>query len=149
MARLALKGGEPVRKEPFPEWPVCDQQELEAVTSVIKSGNWFRARGHMVDDFEAEFAQFQKASYAIAVTNGSHAIEVALAALGIGPGDEVIVPDYTSMATAAAVLYSNAVPIFVDVDEKTFCIDPKKVEDAITERTKLSFLCILLVILLI
>lgn len=136
MARLALKGGEPVRREPFPEWPVCNQQELEAVTSVIKSGNWFRARGHMVDDFEAEFAQFQKASYAIAVTNGSHAIEVALAALDIGPGDEVIVPDYTFMATASAVLYSNAVPIFVDVDEKTFCIDPKKVEDAITERTK-------------
>lgn len=136
MAKLALKGGEPIRKEPFPEWPVWSQEELEAVTSVIKSRHWTQVSGHMVKDFEVEFAQFQGAKYCIALTNGSHAIEVALTALGIGPGDEVIVPDYTFMATASAVLYANAVPVFVDVDEKTFCIDPKKVENAITERTK-------------
>jgi len=136
MGKLALKGGEPVRKEPFPEWPVWDQQELEAVISVIKSGRWIRTNGHMVKDFEVEFAQFHEAGYCVALTNGSHAIEVALTALDIGPGDEVIVPDYTFIATASAVLYANAVPVFVDVDENTFCLDPKKVEDAITERTK-------------
>lgn len=136
MAKLALKNGVPVRKKPFPKWPIWDQQELEAVTSVIQSGNWFCTQGHMVDDFEVEFARFQEASFALAVTNGSHALEVALTALDIGPGDEVIVPDYTFMATASAVLYANAVPLLVDVDEKTFCLDPKQVEAAITDRTK-------------
>jgi len=134
--RLALRGGEALRKEPFPEWPVWDQREIEAVTSVIKSGNWITPRGQMVIDFEAEFAQFHGAEHALALTNGSHAIEIALAALNIGPGDEVIVPDYTFMATASEVLRANVVPIFVDVDEKTWCIDPRKVKDAITERTK-------------
>lgn len=136
MAKLALKGGRPLRDKSFPEWPVWDKQEIEAVTSVIKSKRWIQANGHMVKDFEIEFAQFHKANYCVAVTNGSHAIEVALTALDIGPGDEVIVPDYTFIATASAVLSVNAVPVFVDVDEKTFCIDPKKVENAITERTK-------------
>lgn len=136
MAELALKGGKTLRKKPFPEWPVWDQREVEAVTSVIKSGNWITPDGHMVSDFEAEFAQFHGAEYALAVTNGSHAIEIGLEALNVGPGDEVIVPDYTFMATASEVLRANAVPIIVDVDEKTWCIDPKKVKDAINERTK-------------
>jgi dTDP-4-amino-4,6-dideoxygalactose transaminase len=136
MAKLAIKGGQTLRTKAFPAWPTWDQREIDAVTTVIKSGCWGLGSGHMVKDFEKEFAEFIGVKRAVALTNGSNAIEVALSAMDIGPGDEVIVPDYTFMSTGTEVLRVGAVPIFADVDEKTFCIDPAKVEAAITERTK-------------
>jgi 3-amino-5-hydroxybenzoate synthase len=134
--KLALHGGERAKSKPFPEWPTHDEREIAAVTNVIQSGQWWRVAGSQVSAFEQEFARYHEAEHAVAVTSGSHAIELALTALNIGRNDEVIVPAYTFIATATAVLNVNAVPILVDVHPDTYCIDPEAVEAAITPRTK-------------
>jgi dTDP-4-amino-4,6-dideoxygalactose transaminase len=151
MSRLALFGGSPVRTKSFPSWPIFDEAEEQALLEVLRSGNWWRySFGENLDltdcrprderskvaEFQEAFARLHGARYGIACANGTGAIEVALKALGIGPGDEVIVPAYTFIATASAVLSVNAVPIFVDIDLETFNIDVRRVEDAITPRTK-------------
>ena len=136
MSTLAAHGGIPAKRKPFPQWPVFDENELSAVTHVITSQNWWRKVGDQVIVFELEFAAYLNAKHAIALTNGTHAIEVALAAADIGFGDEVIVPAHTFISTASAVLYNNSVPIVVDVNPKTFCIDPAAIEAAITPKTK-------------
>lgn len=135
MVRLALMGGEPVRKRPFPKWPIFDENEIEALKEVLKSGVW-GIGGTKKKAFEEKFASYQHAKYGIAVTNGTAALEISLRALGIGCGDEVIVPPYTFMATVIAVLYVNAIPIFADIDPETYNIDPKSVELMITDRTR-------------
>jgi len=135
LARLALLGGEPVRKKPFPKWPVFDDREAEALLSVLRSGVW-GVGGQRKREFEERFAAYQHAKYGVAVTNGTAALEISLRALGIGCGDEVIVPAYTFMATAIAVLYVNAVPIFADIDPETYTIDPKSVESMISDKTR-------------
>ncbi len=150
MSKLAVKGGGPVRAKPFPSWPVFDRREIEAVTDVVKSGKWWRfSYGEGVDlkesktgdrskvvEFQESFAAHHGARYGIAAANGTASIEIAAKALGIGPGDEVIVPAYTYVATATAVLQVNAVPIFVDIDPDTYNIDFDRVEEAVTDRTK-------------
>lgn len=133
---LAINGGTPGKQKPFPEWPMYDEQEIAAVTSVIESRGWWRIAGSQVTRFEQEFADYQKANYAVAVTSGTHAIEVALPALNVGRGDEVIIPAFTYISTATGVLYSNAVPVLVDVDPTTYCLDPEALEAAITPRTR-------------
>jgi dTDP-4-amino-4,6-dideoxygalactose transaminase len=135
MGKLALKGGEPYRKKPFPSWPVYGEEELRALKEVLYSGFW-GIGGKKVEEFERRFASFHDAQYGIAVTNGTAALEVALRAAGIQAGDEVIVPAYTFLATASSVLYVNACPVFVDIDPETYNIDPRKVEEAITDKTK-------------
>lgn len=136
MEKLAILGGEPVKKNPFPVWPQFDENERRALLEVLESRVWWRTPGTRTLQFEGEFAAYQQARHGIAVTNGTAAIEIALAALGIGPGDEVIVPDYTFVATASAVLFTGALPVLVDVTADTYCIDPAKVEAAITPQTK-------------
>jgi len=135
LAKLALRGGEPIRTRPFPRWPIYDQRELEALKRVLESGFW-GVGGQNKKEFEAKFASYQHAKYGVAVTNGTAALEVSLRALGVGCGDEVIIPPYTFMATAIAVFYVNAIPIFADIDPETYTIDPKSVESVISERTK-------------
>lgn len=136
MPELALLGGSPTKTKPFPKWPFHDDQEREALLQVLESGVWWRTPGTRTASFERAFAEYHQARYGIAVTNGTHALEVAIAALGIGHGDEVIVPDFTFVATASAVLFAGALPVLVDVTPDTFCIDSEQVEAAITERTK-------------
>jgi dTDP-4-amino-4,6-dideoxygalactose transaminase len=136
MSTLALSGGSPAKTKPFPEWPQYDDREREALREVLESRVWWRTPGTQTLRFEQEFAAFHHAKHGIAVTNGTHALEVVLAALGIGSGDEVIVPDYTFVATASAVLFTGALPVLVDVDPNTYCIDPDLAEAAITPRTK-------------
>ena len=136
MQKLALLGGEPVKGTPFPDWPVYDESERQALMEVLDSRVWWRTPGTRSLAFEGEFAAFQQAKHGIAVTNGTAALEVAVAALGIGPGDEVIVPDFTFVATASAVLFAGALPVLVDVAPDTYCLDPDLVEAAITGRTK-------------
>lgn len=136
MAKLALLGGSPAKTKPFPAWPYYDEREREALCEVLDSRVWWRTPGTQTLRFEQEFAAFHQAKHGIAITNGTHALEVVLAALGIGTGDEVIVPDYTFVATASSVLFTGALPVLVDVDPKTYCIDPALVEAAITPRTK-------------
>lgn len=136
MSALALLGGKKTKTKAFPLWPQFDAAERQALNEVLESRVWWRTPGTKTLDFESAFAQFHGARYGIAVTNGTAALEVTMAALGIGPGDEVIVPDFTFVATASAVLFANALPVLVDVDPATYCIDPRLAEAAITPRTK-------------
>ncbi len=136
MSTLALHGGDKAKTKPFPTWPIYDETEREALNAVLDSRVWWRTPGTQTLAFEQEFAAFHQARHGIAITNGTHAIEVTMAALGIGPGDEVIVPDSTFVATASAVLFAGALPVLVDVEADTHNIDPELVEAAITDRTK-------------
>jgi perosamine synthetase len=132
----AILGGTPVRERPFPAWPVADASEERALSEVIRSGRWFRGSGSYVDRFEAEYAKRTGSPYCLATANGTSALILSLQALGVGAGDEVIVPPYTFVATVNAVLLLNALPVFVDTDPATFQIDARKVEAAITEDTR-------------
>ncbi|MHA1106670.1 MAG: DegT/DnrJ/EryC1/StrS family aminotransferase [Promethearchaeota archaeon] len=125
----------------FPKWPVFDENEIKNLTDVIKSGEWWCGfpgmhEGKHVWKFQEEFAKFQEANHCIAVFNGTVAIESALIALDIGLGDEVIVSDYTFVASASAVIATNAVPILCDIDRETLVMDVSKIESLITKRTK-------------
>ncbi len=135
MAKLAIDGGEPIRKKPFPKWPVWDENEVNALKNVLESGVW-GVGGSKVPEFEQKFASYVGVEYGICVTSGTTALEIALRAADVGPGDEVIVPPYTFMATASAVLQIKAIPIFADIDKNTYNLDPSAMESAITERTK-------------
>jgi dTDP-4-amino-4,6-dideoxygalactose transaminase len=140
--RLAMQGGSPVRTEPLPlEFPGMhhlDEAEVEAAVRVLRSRSLFRYYGMdlqgEVTAFEAEFARFLGVSHAVAVTSGSAALQVALSALGVGPGQEVIVPAYMWVAVLAAVVNLGAIPILAEIDD-TFCIDPKRLDEVITPRT--------------
>jgi dTDP-4-amino-4,6-dideoxygalactose transaminase len=136
MSALALLGGEKAKNKPFPIWPHYDEAEERALKQVLESRIWWRTPGTKTLEFEQAFAGFHGARHGIAVTNGTAALEVTMAGLGIGTGDEVILPDFTFVATASAVLFANALPVLVDVDPETYCINPDLVEEAITPRTK-------------
>lgn len=134
--KLALNGGNPVRRKPFPGWPIWGEPERRALLRVLESGKWGSLHGTEVQAFETEFAAFQGAQYAIATTNGTTALELALRAARIEAGDEVLVPAYTFVATVTAVLCNGAVPVLVDIDPETCCIDPGRIEAAISPRTR-------------
>lgn len=138
MSQLAVFGGEPVRADPYPGWPVFDERDIEAVSTVIKSGNWggYPYPGPQTAGFLRRFLELQGGEYAVAMVNGTVTMEVACRAAGIGWGDEVIVPAYTFQATAVAPMIAGAIPVIVDIDPDTYCIDPKAIEAAITDRTK-------------
>ena len=136
MGQLAITGGTPVRTAPYPRWPQWDSSEREQLLDVLESGKWWATEGSKAPEFEAAWARFVRTRHCVAVTNGTHALEVSLLGLGVGEGDEVIVTDYTFFASASAVACVNAVPVLVDVDPHTFCIDPDAVEAAITPRTR-------------
>ncbi len=136
MSALALLGGKKAKNKPFPVWPYYDNNEERALQEVLESRVWWRTPGTKTLEFEHAFAKFHGARHGIAVTNGTAALEVTMAGLGITAGDEVIVPDFTFVATASAVLFANALPVLVDVDPETYCINPDLVEAAITPRTK-------------
>ena len=131
----ALAGGTPVRRTPFPSWPVADNREEDALVRTIRSGRW--NRGDNVAAFESAYASLTGAKHCLATANGTSALITSLGVLGIGPGDEVIVPPYTFVATINAVLLMHALPVFVDSDVDTFQIDARKIERAITGKTKL------------
>jgi 8-amino-3,8-dideoxy-alpha-D-manno-octulosonate transaminase len=140
--RLGIQGGTPARKTPLPlEFPGMhhlDEAEVEAVVRVLKSRSLFRYYGidlqGEVSAFESEFAKFLGVNHALAVTSGSAALHVALSALGVGPGQEVIIPAYMWVAVVAAVVNLGAIPVLADIDD-TFCIDPVQLEKYITPRT--------------
>ncbi len=138
MAQLALRGGSPVRTAPFTSWPIYDERESRGLQSVLESRNWggYPCPNDHAREFGKRFAEIHGAKYGVAVSNGTVSLELALKAAGIGFGDEVIVPAYTWEGTAAAVLFCGAVPVFVDVDPNTYCLDPALAAAAITERTR-------------
>jgi len=134
--RLAIDGGEPVRQRPFPAWPVWDEREERALLDVLRSGRWGEIDGTAVERFQTRFAALQDARHCVVVANGTAALRVAFRALGVGIGDEVIVPPYTFIATASAALEVGAIPIFADIDPDTYLLDPAAAEAAITPRTR-------------
>jgi dTDP-4-amino-4,6-dideoxygalactose transaminase len=136
MSTLAIHGGTPVRTTPFPRWPVFGREEEEALLAALRSGVWGSLDGTFVRRLEEEFAELQGARHGVSCVNGTMGLSVALKALGIGPGDEVLVPPYTFIATASAALMIGAVPVFVDVDLETLLIDPSLIDAAVTPRTK-------------
>lgn len=160
---LAILGGSPHRKTPFLVEPMVDEAEEQAVLEAVRERNFSRYIGTAVGDdvlrltsaqaaeisdywhflggknvrlFAAEFAQAMGVAYAIPINSATTGLSVALAAAGVGPGDEVIVPAISFSATGNAPLMYGSIPVFVDVDPETFCLDPAKVEAAITPRTK-------------
>jgi dTDP-4-amino-4,6-dideoxygalactose transaminase len=135
---LAILGGEPIRTRPFSKWPVFDPREREQLEDVLTSGTWggYPSPNRKAAQFAAAFADYHGARFAIPTTSGTSALEVALKALGIGPGDEVIVPAITFAATPYAAVACMARPIFADVSPTNACIDPASVRRLITRRTK-------------
>ena len=133
---LALYGGPKTIDKNFP-WPIFDENEVNAVAEIVKSGVWANPNcDGLVAEFEKEFAAYCGAKYAITCVNGSVALRLALMACGVKPGDEVIIPPYTFIATASIVGEANCVPVFVDIDPDTYNLDPVAVEKAITPRTR-------------
>lgn len=135
---LALKGGPKVRQRPWPAWPEHGASEVAALTRAVASGRWggFPAPGPEAVQFAEAFARYVGAPHAVLAANGTVTLKVLLRALGVGAGDEVIVPALTWTATAGCAVYVNAVPVFADVDPDTLCLDPQVVEALITPRTK-------------
>ncbi|MER7275000.1 DegT/DnrJ/EryC1/StrS family aminotransferase [Dactylosporangium sp. NPDC000244] len=120
----------------FPPWPQYDDAERTGLIRALEQGQWWRMMGQEVDSFEREFGEYHGSPYALAVTNGTHALELAVEVLGIGPGDEVIVPAFTFISSSQAVQRLGAVAVPVDVDPRTYCIDVAAAEAAITPRTR-------------
>lgn len=115
--------------------PFIGAREKELVLDALNSG-WVSSIGKYIDEFEANFARYCGTEYALAVSNGTTGLHLALATLNLQPGDEVIVPDLTFVATANAVAYTGATPILADIDPDTLCIDPASVKSLISKRTK-------------
>src|SRR6266849_5516640 len=138
MGKLAITGGEPTRKKRFDAWPIYTDKERQALEDVLTNRNWGGQPfpGKHGDAFGKAFAEFHTAKYGQVVNTGTVAIQAALKAIDIRPGDEVIIPTYTWEGTVGPVLLVNAVPVFVDVDPDTYCLDAKLVEQAITPKTK-------------
>jgi dTDP-4-amino-4,6-dideoxygalactose transaminase len=135
--RPAILGGTPVRSgKRWPSWPQWDEAERGRLGETLESGAWSSSAGEQSAAWAREFASFQGARHALPVTNGTHTLEAALAACGVGEGDEVIVPAITFVASASAALAVNATPVIVDVNPDTVCIDIAAAEAAIGERTR-------------
>ncbi len=134
--RLAVHGGEKTVKKDF-SWPIFDEEDVKAVAEVIRSGQWGDPDcTGLTAQFEREFAAYCGSRFAVASVNGSVAIRLALIAAGVRPEDEVLIPPYTFIATASVVLEANCVPVFVDIDRDTYNIDPAKIEEAVTDKTR-------------
>ncbi|MGW3993300.1 3-amino-5-hydroxybenzoate synthase [Amycolatopsis sp. NPDC004772] len=125
------------RKAPeFPAWPQYDDAERDGLVRALEQGQWWRMGGDEVNSFEREFAAHHGAAHALAVTNGTHALELALQVMGVGPGTEVIVPAFTFISSSQAAQRLGAVTVPVDVDAATYNLDPEAVAAAVTPRTK-------------
>ena len=137
MSTLAINGGTPVFETAaqVPAWPPADEGTAEELKNIYLSHAWSFYGKHEVA-FNNEFAAYTKAAVCAMMANGTVTLEVAMQALGIGPGDEVIVPAYTWIATGSAVVVCGATPVIVDIEPDTLCMDPEKIEEAITPRTR-------------
>ncbi|MSU23165.1 MAG: DegT/DnrJ/EryC1/StrS family aminotransferase [Opitutus sp.] len=137
-AAAAEKSPASVVKQAVGDWPLSDQRDAEALLQVLQSGHWGRTSGGArVKEFEAAFAQRMHAKYCVATSSGTTALLAAFGALNLGPGDEVILPPYTFVATFNAITNSYALPVFADTDAASFQVDPARMAAAITPATKL------------
>ncbi|GEO04770.1 3-amino-5-hydroxybenzoate synthase [Adhaeribacter aerolatus] len=135
-AKPALLGGPKAHPGAFPSWPLFDQSEEKALLDVLRSKVWGRLGGKVVATFEKEYQQLLGAKHCLGVSSGTSALYTILGALEIGPGDEVIIPPYTFIATYNVVVLNYALPVFVDTDIESFQIDANKIENAVTPQTK-------------
>ena len=136
MVKLAIQGGPKTVNTNKIGWPNFDENAIGAVEQVLRSGKvnyWTGSKGM---EFEKKFAEWQGSKYAISVATGTAALHVGLTALGVGPGDEVIVPSYTFIASSFAILQAGAIPRFADVNREDHCISIESAEKLINERTK-------------
>lgn len=136
LGKLAMKGGPRTVNSKLVGWPNFDENAILAVEDVLKSGKVNYWTGPKGMQFEKEFAEWQGSKYAISVATGTAALHVALTALGIGPGDEVIVPSYTFIASSFSVVQAGAIPRFADVNLEDHCISVESAEKLVNERTK-------------
>jgi dTDP-4-amino-4,6-dideoxygalactose transaminase len=134
LCKLAINGGEPIRTQPWPAGQVIDRADEERLLGALRSGTW--SAGPATRTFETEFAEFCGVRYCLLVENGTAALRLALQAVGVGPGTEVVIPGMTWPSVAAAVLECGAIPVPVDVDLSTLAMSTAAVEMAITTRTK-------------
>lgn len=134
-AKLAIHGGRPVRESDYPIWPVSGPREEDLVRKVLFSPQW-GGYHEFVGEFEQLFAGLHDATYGVSAANGTLALELMFMAAGIGPGDEIIVPAHSFIASATAVSRVGATPVFVDIDRDTFNIDPREAEKAIGAKTR-------------
>lgn len=132
----AMLGGQPALAGPLPAWPPQDPAQEEAILQVLRTDQWWSKGGSAVTRFEESFARAHGTRFAIACTNGTHALELAFRALGIGAGDEVIVPAMTFVATGMAAMLVGARPVPVDIDPHDWCISPDAIRAALTPATK-------------
>jgi perosamine synthetase len=144
-SKLALLGGTPVRSQPFPPYPIIGEEEKQTVLEVLDSGklSTFLAApgeyflgGKKIKEFERQFAEYHGVEYAVAFNSGTAALHAAVVAVGVQPGEEVIVPPYTFTSTATCALMHNAIPVFADVDNEVYGLDPKAVARTITPLTR-------------
>ena len=134
--QLAINGGPKTINKEF-AWPIFDNEDVIAITEIAQTGAWGNPDcGGLIEQIEAEFAAYCGSKYALSCVSGSVALRLALIACGVKPGDEVIVPPYTFIATASIVLEANCVPVFVDIDPNTYNMDPVEIKKAITDKTK-------------
>ncbi len=145
MKKLALFGGKKIREAPFPKHPIITNEEKNAVLEVLESGNLstFIASpgeqflgGKKIKEFERKFADYLGVKYAIAFNSATSALHAAVVAIGVNPGEEVIVPPYTFTSTATSVLMHNAIPVFSDVKNDIYCLDPNKLGNVVTPLTR-------------
>lgn len=134
--KLAIEGGEPSVKQPLPPWPFFNDETIDAAIEPLRTGKVNYWTGNLGMAFERRFADWNGAKHCIMTTNGTSALHTAVAGLGIGPGDEVIVPSYTFIATSFCVVQAGAIPVFADVRREDHCIDPADMERKMTNRTK-------------
>ena len=134
-SNLAIFGGNPIRKTQFPVWPRVTDEIKNSIINTLENENW-GVGSDTIDVFNNKFSQAQDAKYSLALHSGTSAIWVCLKSAGVEAGDEVIVPSYTFIATATAVVLANAVPVFADICLETGNIDPASIESLITKKTK-------------
>jgi len=131
----AILGGRPVRERPFPSWPIFDRREEELLLQALRSGRW-SVGGGLQEEFERRFAEFQHARHALLCSSGTAALKIALKAMGLSPGDEVIIPAYTFIATATSALDLGLKISYADIDPESYTIDPESARGLVTEKTR-------------
>jgi dTDP-4-amino-4,6-dideoxygalactose transaminase len=142
MAKLAINGGEKaINRSLGKRWPIWDEREEKALMEVLHSGRWWGGgEGSKVWEFEDTFAEYHNAKYGVSTNSGTQALINTLKGANVDPGDEVLTPALTFFASATCILFIDAIPVFVDVDPKSFNIDPQAMEAAITDRTKAAII---------
>lgn len=138
MSKLAIYGGSKGMSEDvrLPDWPIVTEEDIAAIQRVVDRRDFWGKENEEVIELEKEYSEYTGMKYCLGLNSGTAALHACIAGTGIEPGDEVLVPALTFLASATAVLHHNAIPVFVDIDPRTFNIDPNKIEEKITDRTK-------------